>query len=194
MKLKSAKKDLDDEDLLQLLERARVNDSKAIGILCSHLYSKIYRFIYYRVNAVEDAEDLTSEVCFRVIKSIQNQKGSFYAWIFRIASNLINDHYRRRSVRSNVEPAGDLIEEMFDEGNKQNELLEQKELRQSLKQLTEEQQEVVVLKFIEGYETDEIANMLGKSSGAIRAIQFRALTALRNMSDMEKFIEEDRKI
>ena len=180
MNLTSAKKDLDDEELLQLLERARVNDSKAIGVLCSNLYSKIYRYIYYRVRTVEDAEDLSSEVCFRVIKSIQNQKGSFYAWIFRIASNLINDHYRRRSVRSNVEPAGDLIEEMIDKGNKQNELLEQKELRQSLKKLTDEQQEVVVLKFIEGYETDEIADMLGKSSGAIRAIQFRALTALRN--------------
>lgn len=178
--MKSPKKDLDDEELLQLLDGAKVNDSRALGKLCAHLYSKIYRFIYYRVNTVEDAEDLTSEVCFRVIKSIQNQKGSFYAWIFRIASNLIKDHYRRRSVRSNVEPAGDLIEEMMDKGNKQNELLEQKELRQSLKKLTEEQQEVIVLKFIEGYDTDEIANMLCKSSGAVRAIQFRALTALRN--------------
>ena len=194
MNLKSGNKDLDDEELIQLLDRAKFNDSRAIGKLCAHFYSKIYRFIYYRVNTVEDAEDLTSEVCLRVIKSIHEQKGSFYAWIFRIASNMITDHYRRRVVRSNVESVGESIEEMIDEGNKQNELLEQKELRQSLKQLTEEQQEVVVLKFIEGYGTDEIANMLGKSSGAIRAIQFRALTALRNMSDMEKFIEEDRKI
>ena len=180
MKLKSGNKDLDDEELIQLLNRAKFNDSRALGTLCAHFYSKIYRFIYYRVNTVEDAEDLTSEVCLRVIKSIHEQKGSFYAWIFRIASNMITDHYRRRVVRSNVESVGESIEEMIDEGNKQNELLEQKELRQSLKQLTEEQQEVVVLKFIEGYGTDEIANMLGKSSGAIRAIQFRALTSLRN--------------
>ena len=178
--MKSAKKDLDDEELLQLIDGAKVNDSRALGKLCVHFYSKIYRFIYYRVNTVDDAEDLTSEVCFKVIKSIHEQKGSFYAWIFRIASNIVTDYYRRRTVRNSVEPIGDLIEEMVDKGNKQNELLEQKELRQSLKKLTEEQQQVIVLKFIEGYETDEIANMLGKSSGAVRAIQFRALIALRN--------------
>ncbi len=194
MKLKSGNKDLDDEELIQLLNRAKFNDSRALGTLCAHFYSKIYRFIYYRVNAVEDAEDLTSEVCLRVVKSIHEQKGSFYAWIFRIASNMITDHYRRRVVRSNVESVGESIEEMVDAGSRQSELIEQQELRQALRRLTEEQQEVIVLKFIEGYETDEIAGMLGKSAGAVRAIQFRALTALRNMSDMEKFIEEDRKI
>ena len=194
MKLKSGNKDLDDEELLQLLNRAKFNDSRAVGKLCVHFYSKIYRFVYYRVNAVEDAEDLTSEVCLRVVKSIHEQKGSFYAWIFRIASNMITDHYRRRVVRSNVESVGESIEEMVDAGSRQSELIEQQELRQALRRLTEEQQEVIVLKFIEGYETDEIAGMLGKSAGAVRAIQFRALTALRNMSDMEKFIEEDRKI
>lgn len=194
MKLKSGNKDLDDEELLQLLNRAKFNDSRAVGKLCVHFYSKIYRFVYYRVNAVEDAEDITSEVCLRVIKSIHEQKGSFYAWIFRIASNMITDHYRRRVVRSNVESAGDSIEEMVDADSNQSELIEQLELRQALKRLTEDQQEVIVLKFIEGYDTDEIAHLVGKSTGAVRAIQFRALTALRNMSDMEKFIEEDRKI
>lgn len=194
MKLKSANKDLDDEVLLQLLDGAKVNDSKALGKLCVHFYSKIYRFIYYRVNAVEDAEDLTSEVCFRVIKSIQNQKGSFYAWIFRIASNMITDHYRRRVVRSNVESVGESIEEMVDASSTTSELIEQQELRHALKRLTEEQQQVIVLKFIEGYETDEIAHLVGKSTGAVRAIQFRALTALRNLFDTEKFIGKDGKI
>ena len=193
MKLKSGNKDLDDEELLQLLNRAKFNDSRAVGKLCVHFYSKIYRFVYYRVNAVEDAEDITSEVCLRVIKSIHEQKGSFYAWIFRIASNMITDYYRRRGVRSNVESAEDSIEEMADADSNQSELVEQQELRQALKRLTEDQQEVIVLKFIEGYETDEIAVLLGKSAGAIRAIQFRAITALRNLFDTEKFIEDNRK-
>ena len=193
MKLKSGNKDLDDEELIQLLDRAKFNDSRALGKLCVHFYSKIYRFVYYRVNAVEDAEDITSEVCLRVIKSIHEQKGSFYAWIFRIASNMITDYYRRRGVRSNVESAEDSIEEMADADSNQSELVEQQELRQALKRLTEDQQEVIVLKFIEGYETDEIAVLLGKSAGAIRAIQFRAITALRNLFDTEKFIEDNRK-
>lgn len=189
--MKSPNKNLTDEEIRQIVEKAKTKDNRAVGKLCEYFYSKIYRFICYRVNSIEDAEDLTSEVCLRVIKSLPEQKGLFYAWIFRIASNLINDHYRRRSVRSNVEPAGDSIEEMIDEGNKQDDMLTQKELKRALKMLTEEQQEVVVLKFIEGYETDEIAGMLGKSAGAIRAIQFRALTALRNIFASDISVRKD---
>ncbi|MBU2507278.1 MAG: sigma-70 family RNA polymerase sigma factor, partial [Bacteroidetes bacterium] len=81
----------------------------------------------------------------------------------------------------NVKSTGDLIEEMVDEKRTINELLEQQELRQALKHLTEEQQQVIVLKFIEGYDTNEIANLVGKSAGAVRATQFRALTVLRNL-------------
>lgn len=179
--MKGKAKDLTDEELHQIVEKAKTNDNRAIGKLCEHFYSKIYRFIYYRVNSIEDAEDLTSEVCLRVIKSLPEQKGLFYAWIFRIASNMITDYYRRRSVRSNVTSTGDLIEEMIDVKRTAGEQLEQQELRQAIKHLTEEQQQVIVLKFIEGYDTVEVADLVGKSAGAVRAIQFRALTALRNM-------------
>ncbi|MBU0561296.1 MAG: sigma-70 family RNA polymerase sigma factor [Bacteroidetes bacterium] len=179
--MKGKTKDLTDEELHQLLEKAKASDNRALGKFCEHFYSKIYRFIYYRVNSIEDAEDLTSEVCLRVVKSLHEQKGSFYAWIFRIAANMTTDYYRRRAVRSNVKSTGDLIEEMVDEKRTINELLEQQELRQALKHLTEEQQQVIVLKFIEGYDTNEIANLVGKSAGAVRATQFRALTVLRNL-------------
>ena len=189
--MKGKTKDLTDEELHQFVEKAKTNDNRAIGKLCEHFYSKIYRFIYYRVNSIEDAEDLTSEVCLRVMKSLPEQKGLFYAWIFRIASNLITDYYRRRAARSNVTSTGDLIEEMVDEKRTTSELLEQQELRQALKRLTEEQQQVIVLKFIEGYDTDEVAELVGKSTGAVRAIQFRALTTLRNMFTSDTFIKKD---
>jgi RNA polymerase sigma factor (sigma-70 family) len=179
--MKGKIKGLTEEELNQIVEKAKTKDNRAIGKLCEHFYSKIYRFIYYRVNSIDDAEDLTSEVCLRVIKSLPEQNGQFYAWIFRIASNMLTDYYRRRSVRTNVASTGDLIEEMADEKRTTYELLEQQELRQAIKHLTEEQQQVIVLKFIEGYDTNEIADLVGKSTGAVRAIQFRALTALRNM-------------
>jgi len=98
---------------------------------------------------------------------------------------MITDHYRRRAVRSTVKSIGDSIEEIDDHSNTAIELLEQQELRQNLSQLTEEQQQVIVLKFIEGYKTDEIADVIGKSVGAIRAIQFRALTTMRTMFNEE---------
>ncbi len=192
--MKSKAKDLTDEELHQIVEKAKAKDNRALGRLCEHFYSKIYRFIYYRVNSIEDAEDLTSEVCLRVVKSLPEQKGLFYAWIFRIASNLITDYYCRRAVRSNVAINEDLVEEMADEKRTTTELLEQQELRQAIKHLTEEQQQVIVLKFIEGYETDEIADMVGKSAGAVRAIQFRALTALRNIFASDMPIRKDKTV
>ncbi len=192
--MKSRAKDLTDEELHQIVEKAKAKDNRALGRLCEHFYSKIYRFIYYRVNSIEDAEDLTSEVCLRVVKSLPEQNGLFYAWIFRIASNLITDYYRRRAVRSNVAINEDLVEEMADEKRTTTELLEQQELRQAIKHLTEEQQQVIVLKFIEGYETDEIADLVGKSAGAVRAIQFRALTALRNIFASDMSIRKDKKV
>lgn len=190
--MKGQTKDLTDEELHQIVEKAKTNDNRALGKLCEHFYSKIYRFIYYRVNSIEDAEDLTSEVCLKVMKSLPEQNGLFYAWIFRIASNMITDFYRRRAVRSNVTSTGDLIEEMVDEKRTTSELLEQQELRQAIKHLTEEQQQVIVLKFIEGYDTDEVAELVGKSAGAVRAIQFRALTALRNMFASDMYNRNDR--
>ena len=183
--MKGRSEDLENDILLQLLVDVKANDTKAIGKLCDHFLPKVYRFIYYRVKKIEDAEDLTSEVCLRVLQSIQEQKGSFHAWIYRIASNMITDHYRRRAVRSTVESIGDSIEEIDDQSNTAIELLEQQELRQSLSQLTEEQQQVIALKFVEGYGTDEIADLLGKSTGAVRAIQFRALTTMRTLFNEE---------
>lgn len=189
--MKGKTKDLTDEELHQILEKAKAGDNRSLGKLCLHFYSKIYRFIYYRVNSIEDAEDLTSEVCLRVVKSLRRQNGLLYAWIFRIATNLITDYYRRRAVRSNVTSTGDLIEEMVDEKRTTSELLEQQELRKALKRLTVEQQQIIVLKFIEGYKTDEIATLVGKSAGAVRAIQFRALTSLRNLFASDTFIKKD---
>ncbi len=142
---------------------------------------KIYQYVFYRVNGREDAEDLMNEICLRVINSIRNQQGSFTAWIFRIASNMVTDYYRRRAVRRNVELRENTIEAVEDKSNMPDKLLIQEEVKQALLHLTEEQQQVIILKFIEGYENDEIAVMLGKSVGAIRALQFRALTSLRNL-------------
>jgi len=168
-------------ELEELLNSAREYDPRAIARICEHFLPKIYQYVFYRVNGREDAEDLMNEICLRVINSIRNQQGSFTAWIFRIASNMVTDYYRRRAVRRNVELRENTIEAVEDKSNMPDKLLIQEEVKQALLHLTEEQQQVIILKFIEGYENDEIAVMLGKSVGAIRALQFRALTSLRNL-------------
>ncbi|MBI5021767.1 MAG: sigma-70 family RNA polymerase sigma factor [Ignavibacteriales bacterium] len=179
--MKKTHQDLDEDKLLILLEESKEGNPKALGKICEHFYPKIYRFLFYRVNGIENAEDLTGEVCARVIQSMNEQKGSFTSWIYTIASNMVTDHYRRRSVRSIVEMKEDLAETVGYNDNSMENSLTQNELKDAILQLTEEQQKVITLKFIEGYETEEIANMLSKSAGAVRAIQFRALTALRTL-------------
>lgn len=179
--MKANDKDLDETELHHLVEQARTKDTKSVAKLCETFYPKVYRYFYYRVNRIEDAEDLTNETCLKAVRALQQQRGSFHAWVFRIASNLVTDFYRRRSVRQSVESVGDSIGTFHGNGDQADAVVEREELRRALLHLTEEQQQVIVLKFIEGYETDEIAEMLGKSTGAIRAIQFRALTTLRTM-------------
>ncbi len=177
---------MSDFELNGLVDDAKKGDEFALGKLCEYFYGKVYRFLFYKVSNIEDAEDLTSEVCLRAVKALKHQNGSIEAWIFRIASNILTDFYRRRSVRKVVENRNDIDEKMFAKNNGNESLLLQRELQQKLAHLTKEQQDVIVLKFIEGYETKEIADILGKPEGAIRALQFRALAALK-----KKYVKQD---
>jgi len=180
------KRELAEDEVHELLRKFKDGDITAFTKLYEHLYPKVYAYVYYRVNSVQDAEDLTSDVFIKAIENLREQKGSFDAWIFRIACNRVIDHYRRRSVRQNPLNVEDknLGSEDFDaimEGH-----FFQQEFKQALTQLTHDQQEVIILKLVEGYKTDEIAAMLDKSVEAIRALQFRALSTLRTLLDAKR--------
>src|SRR3972149_5085849 len=94
--------DLSDAELQPVLEQARHYESKALAQLCEYFYPKVYRYIYYRVNTLEDRNDLTNEVFLRMVQSMGKQRGSVHAWIFRIAANIVRDYYRRRAVRKEI--------------------------------------------------------------------------------------------
>jgi len=177
--------DLSDAELQPVLEQARHYESIALAQLCEYFYPKVYRYIYYRVNTLEDRDDLTNEVFLRMVQSIRKQRGSVHAWIFRIAANIVIDYYRRRAVRKELEQPAESAEAVADENTIPDSFLEQERLRRAMDRLTGDQQDVIVLKFIEGYENDEIADMLGKSVEAIRALQFRALISLRKLLGKE---------
>ncbi len=163
-----------------LVAAARSLDPQALAELCEHFYPKIYRYILPRVASREDAEDLAGEVFVRVMKSLPRQKGFFPAWLYRIARNLVTDYYRRRGVRQETVVTEEHASSEPDptDGTERAEV--QDLLERTVRRLTPEQQEVIRLKFVEGYDTSEIASIQGKSVGAVRAIQFRALKALRD--------------
>jgi RNA polymerase sigma-70 factor (ECF subfamily) len=168
-----------------VVEAARNGDAGALAAICEKLYPRIYRYLSYKVGDVRDAEDLAGEVFVRMLEAIPGQKGSLEAWLFRIAGNVLTDHYRKRSVRSDTVALPEEIAGGEDPAVATERKLSGERLKRGLKALTEEQKEVVILRLILGYEPGEVADMMGRSAGAVRALQFRALSALRDVLGAE---------
>lgn len=173
-----------DEDAA-LAMRASKGESAAFGLLYDRHVAAIYRYVYYRVRDDAEAEDITSDVFMRALKAMPRYepRQAFLAWLYRIARNAVIDRARKGNRQVSFEdalehPGVDKIVEP------DAEILAHSDsatLRDALAKLTPLQQEVVVLRFLEGYSTEEIAGIVGKREGTVRGIQFRAIGALRQL-------------
>ena len=177
------------ENVNRLVEKAIGGDADAFGNIYDVFIDRVYQYVYYRVRNKDDAEDITQQVFVRAWKAIKRYKITskpFIAWLLRISQNLINDFYRTRKVTMYIDyefeiPGTEIGPE------KQAELrYDQKELRRIIYRLPEEQQQVIMMKFIEGFSYPEIAASLRKSEGAVRVIQHRALKKMQTMLEEEK--------
>jgi RNA polymerase sigma-70 factor (ECF subfamily) len=132
---------------------------------------------------VQQAEDIASEVMLKVLEALPSYRFRgipFSAWVFRIARNCLIDHHRRRKRRAEV--GLDAAAAAPDKHNPQalaEVAFSRDELRRALLYLTEEQRQVIILKFIHGLDNKSVAKILGRSEGAIKSLQHRALQALR---------------
>lgn len=163
-----------------LLRQAQRGDAEAFAALYRAHVQAIHRYIAYRVNDSQLAEDLTGDVFTRALKSLgkyQDRGKPFVAWLYRIAYARVIDHYRRQGRRP-VESELDVLPVEMDLDAPLVRRQAAQALRQAIAQLTEDQQQVVILRFVEGYRTDTIADMLGKQPNAIKALQHRALRSL----------------
>jgi len=165
--------------------RASKGESAAFGLLYDKHVAAIYRYVYYRVRDDAEAEDLTSDVFMRALKAMPRYepRQAFLAWLYRIARNAVIDRARRGNRQVSFEdalrhPGADQIVEPDAEILAHSDSVT---LRGALAKLTPLQQEVIVLRFLEGYSTDEIAKLIGKREGTVRGIQFRAIGALRQL-------------
>jgi RNA polymerase sigma-70 factor, ECF subfamily len=179
---------LDEQERTQaaVLERAAQCDSAALGALYDQYADKIYNYIYHRVGQAELAEDLTGQVFMRMIEAIQTGqvwRTSFSGWLYRIAHNLVIDHYRRRQRATLVE-LDDAEPVQAGQGDPvaETELaLDRQRLRSALSSLTEEQAQVITLRFLQELSIAEVADVMDKTEGAIKALQYRAVLALRRV-------------
>ena len=156
----------------------------AIAGLFEEYYDKVVRYIYIRISDQPEAEDLAGEVFLKALKSMGSYRGSaeqLRFWIFKIARNIIIDHYRKMSKRKTV----NLDDVEIADSTNVEEMAEQRlqigELTKAMKQLTEAQQEVIGLRFFAGLSSAETAQILGKSSGAVREMQCDAIQRLRKL-------------
>ena len=170
---------------LALVERAQTGDATAFGDLYDRYVDLIYRYIYYRVGTAQIAEDLTSETFLRALRRITTftwQGRDVGAWFITIARNLIADHYKSGRYRlemttDDISTAGPTLITAGPE-DAVLEAMQNKVLLTAVKQLNPEQQECIVLRFLQGLSVAETAQIMGKNDGAIKALQYRAIRTL----------------
>ncbi len=164
----------------RLVERAAEGDFEAYGELYSIHLDRIYRYVFHQVKDKMTAEDITEEVFIKAWKAIDSCRGreqTFLPWLYRIAQNQVIDNLRSRRKHPTIE-----IETVDTAGGPQLEAegdWERQELLGIIACLPQNQRQVIILKFIEGLDNREIADIMGKSQGAIRVSQMRALAKLR---------------
>jgi RNA polymerase sigma-70 factor (ECF subfamily) len=171
-----------DEDR-NLALRAGKGDAAAFGALYDRYVEAVYRYVFYRVRNDADAEDLVSDVFMRALRAIPRYEPrvAFLAWLYRIARNAVIDRARRSRTQISFEDAlaHPGADQVVEPDATILALSDKEAVRAALAKLTPLQQEVIVLRFVEGYSTHEIADLVGKREGTVRGIQFRALEALR---------------
>ncbi|GAB3253674.1 RNA polymerase sigma factor [Nocardioides dilutus] len=174
--------------LASIVDRARLGDAEAFGLLYDRYHASVYRAIYGRTRSTPLTEDLTADTFFRAlraIKSYQLEPALFLAWLLRIARNLVVDHHR--ASRNRLEQAEDMSRREDVSDNAEAELialLNRERVRSALAELPTGQRRVVELRFLGELTTSEVADLLDTTEGAVKQLQYRGLRNLaRTMRD-----------
>lgn len=172
----------------QMIQEATRGNGAAFTGLYDMYVKQVYRYVVYRVSNTTDAEDLTQEVFLRAWRSIKTYKPSqtpFLAWLYTIAHNLVVDWYRKNG-RVQTVYIDDPQRLGSDEPSAEPEMaVDGDVLRRAMGKLPPDQQRVLHMRFVDGMEYPEVAAALGKSQGAVRVIQLRALQRLRRILEEE---------
>jgi len=179
---------LSSDQLRAVIDRAQQRDPTAISELYASYAGMILRYMHVRVAELELAQDLTQEVFIKIINGINGfeyrDEKAFLGWMYTIAANVLYSHQRRRRV---VSTPFDTREDLVDTSSENDVRMvtDRIALQQALGQLTRDQQQVLTLRFFADMSNSEIAGVLQRSEGAIKAIQHRALQSLQKILNRE---------
>ena len=174
---------LEDED--KLIRGAKKGDRESFGRLYDHYIEPIYRFVAFKVTDKRDAEDLTHDVflsAWQNIRKYASQGFPFSSWLYQVARNKVIDHYRTRKGTTSIDVLDEDVVKIANVVEYAVEkTLDLEFLQKAIRQLKDEHQNVLIMKFIEDLSNAEVAAALGKSEGAIRLIQHRAINQLKEI-------------
>jgi RNA polymerase sigma-70 factor, ECF subfamily len=166
-----------------LVDSAQQGERDALEELYLIHFDRIYSYLHVSVGNRHDAEDLTTQTFLKMLEKIGKfrwQSAPFSAWLFRIAHNLAMDHFR---AARRWQPEADVPEPSVDESTSADEAalesIGRKSMLALIEELSPEQQQVLTLKFVFSFSNGEVAAILGKSEGAIKSLQHRALASLQ---------------
>lgn len=178
--------DNDHSEIDRLVERARAGDPGAFGELYDHYAAPVYRFVLLRVGNAHDAEDLMQRVFMKMIEALpryQSRGTPFGAWVFRIARNAVIDHARTRRSHDPIGEVDGQLTSSAEQRDPASVVPDRMALEAALRTLTRDQRDVIAYRFFAGLTPPEIASVMRKREGSVRALQFRALGALRRRLD-----------
>jgi RNA polymerase sigma-70 factor (ECF subfamily) len=166
----------------QLLARAKQLDPIALQVLHQRFYEPVARYIQFKVGDPQTVEDLSGDVFVRVLEGLKRGKAwrdSPQGWIMGITRHVVVDYYRQKERKPEVALNERLASAKETDPSHQTMLNErQRLLRQAIQQLTDEQRDVILMRFIEGIDIKGVAKAVNKTPGAIKGLQYRALRAL----------------
>lgn len=180
-------KTLPDTDVLRM---ASDGDQVAFGELYERYVKRIYNYVYYRTGNQFDAEDLTARVFFRAMRHIGNYQDRglpLSAWLYRIAHNLVANWHRDNSRRKEI-PLDDTIATVQKTVHPESAVVkteDQDELLCVIRELPEDRQQLLILKFVEKLPNAEIGEIMGRTEGAIKSLYHRTLISLRSEYEID---------
>jgi RNA polymerase sigma-70 factor, ECF subfamily len=181
-------------EMRALVDRAQQGDRAALEELYLLHFDRIYSYLHVTVGNKHDAEDLTTQTFLKMLESIGRfkwQSAPFSAWLFRIAHNLSMDHFR---ASRRWQPEEEVPEPPADESTSAEmgalEAIGRRSMLELIEDLSGEQQQVLTLKFVFNFSNSEVATILGKTEGAIKSLQHRALASLQKQLERREQAKE----
>jgi len=173
-----------EQDLPYLIRLIQHGDAEAFGELYDRFHDRVYAYALRETGSRTDADDITAGVFLYVLEHIDRftwRGGGFSAWLFSIARNDVRDYFRRRGGNAREACSGEIVERAADEQveDQAESSWNERQLRQAIFSLSEDQQQVMLLKLLLNCTNRQIGELLGKTESAVKALRRRSLLALR---------------